>query len=126
MKRKKWLLFIAAVTLSFPACKKNAADVIELEASKTVLSIGEPVKVQINHPYANAVSKWSVQPSVGSTIDNVYTTGSNSMKFTEAGTYRINAELRTVQDDCHPSAGWDTCFSKGRLSANLSTTITVK
>lgn len=126
MKKAKWLLMITCVILAIAACKKETTEVLKLETSKTVLAVGETLTVQITQPAPNTVSKWTVQPSAGSTVDQTFTTGSNTMRFTQAGTYVVNAQLRTVHPDCRPSPSWDTCFSKGQESARLSTTITVK
>ena len=126
MKKAKWLFMITSVTLAITACEKEPVDVIKLETSKSVVAVGEPLTVQITQPAANTISKWSVQPSAGSALDQTFTTGSNTMRFTQAGTYVINAELRTVHPDCRPSPSWDTCFNKGQESARLSTTINVK
>ena len=125
MKKAKWFLVITSVTLAMMACKKNTSEVNTIETSKNAVKVGETLTVQIKHTSVGSVSKWNVQPSSGSLIDNVYTTGSNTMRFTQPGTYTINAEMRTVHPDCHPSAGWDTCFSKGTASEKLAATIMV-
>ena len=125
MKKAKWALLICSITLAFMACKKNTSEVNKIETSKNVVKVGEALTVQIKNTSAASVSKWNVQPSTGATIDNMYTTGSNTMRFTQPGTYTINAEMRTVHPDCRPSPSWDTCFSKGTASEKLATTIMV-
>ncbi|MDB5229389.1 MAG: hypothetical protein JWN76_194 [Chitinophagaceae bacterium] len=128
MKKIKSLFMICCLTGVFAACEKNSSTawVTKIETSKTELKAGESINVQIQNPNAGSVSRWTIQPSLGTSIDSVYSVAKNVVRFTQPGTYVINAEMRTVHPDCRPSPRYDTCFFNGLTSQKLATTVTVK
>lgn len=126
--------------LIFTACKKNAGDnpqskapvkETKMLASKTSLKTGESLFLYIIMPDTaagvNVAAKWSVTPGTGVTIDSLYSFSENSITFSQAGTYTVNADLRKVQ--CSPEAaahpGMDTCYNGGSDFTAVSNTITI-
>lgn len=110
---KLFIISLMAIAM-LASCKKDEISAkTELSASRTKVTKSDSVSIHINFPPSgNICSKWTVSPSSGANFDSVYTMKSSvGLGFTQAGTYTITADLRTVNTNCIPSPGYDTCYT---------------
>ncbi len=129
----KNLLFLLFICLTAGACQKNVSaeetKELELVASKSTVRKGETVDVSIRNPASGSYTKWTVTPSTGVAVRNLYTpqnAAGNTIQFGEKGEYEISADVRLVHPDCRPSPGWDTCFANVANKAILTYKIKVQ
>jgi hypothetical protein len=128
---KKVFAFVLLAGVIIIACQKeksnDAPPVTALSASKTTVAKNETVTVSIqNPPSGNVFSKWTVSPSTGATVTNIYSNnGRGELSFAQAGTYTVTADLRTVHPSCMPSPGFDTCYANKASIIKPTVSITV-
>ncbi|MDB5232720.1 MAG: hypothetical protein JWN76_3525 [Chitinophagaceae bacterium] len=124
MKTTNILMMLCSFVITIAACEKNVSSRLgTIKTSKSELKIGDSLGVHLQNIPGGAVARWSVEPSAGTSMDSLYSTGWNVIAFNQPGTYIITAEIRIVPSNCTPSPGHDTCFNNATIAQRLSSTV---
>lgn len=109
---KKCILLLAFAGTVIVSCKKSDTIDTVVTASTTQATVGQVVNLQVSTSM-NAVS-WTVTPAASAvkqfTITNQKT---NSISFTQAGTYIIGVRARNIAFDSTRTHNIDSCWHNG-------------
>ena len=128
-------LVVGVAVVAAYACSKESSSSSLPKSSKPAVSFnastlvaGEPVVFTIQNSTDSAVGKWTVTPDSSSVINNPYSwSGSDTVVFSQPGTYNITIQLKKVMCSAEAAAhpGMDTCFNSGSPVGQIDTTIVV-
>ena len=104
----------------------------ELKASKSTIAAGESVTVEFTFDDPSAgiqpvVARWSVSPPDNVTMQGIYSTKSNTITFSQSGTYTIKTELRRIPCSAQVigTPDMEDCFNRGATLTTLTQVIIV-